>query len=318
MNKNGVLEYPKIRALHYIEGDLSPEQHVVVQEKLDGSNVSILVRDGQFVLQSRTTIIDPTNPGMFKPFVTYVEQNKDALSTYLKEGDAIYGEMVQNQGKIQYPITQAFAIFDIGHVSPEPVPGRRADASSFDAHYIPYSYQIINELAVHIGATAAQLLWAGAWRDFPRDAKISEWINSEKSEGIVIKAYDVDMQWMDDDGTIKGHYFPILGGKVVRDDFRELATPLKNPKRSNVPLEFIAQSLVTQARVDKATRRVQENGGDWTKADQVIKAVLKDAHDEDESYIKDMMFKALWGKMGADVAKKVLELHPASVEALRT
>lgn len=293
----GVISYPKIRALHYIEHLLKPDTHVVIQEKLDGSNVGIRNVNGELVIQSRTTVIDQSNPGMFRPVVEWANQHPH-LATLSKDA-ALYGEMAVNQGKIKYDEKVPFVLFDVLDLM----------TNQFDD---PTWWA--NELNVPVVTT----LYRGPWGDMAFSEQSLRSSIGENQEGFVIKAYDITERWENPETGATGEvHHPLLGGKIVRDDFKEIKvsqTTMKDSKERGI--EAIADMLVTDARVRKATQRVLEEGGDHTKGHLVIGKVAKDAHDEDEALVKDQLFKAYWPQINRLIAQRTLELHPSVVREL--
>lgn len=300
-----VISYPKISALSYIEKFLHPTTTVVVQEKLDGSNVGIRRVDGQLVLQSRTTIINPAAPGMFAPFVTWALANEQL--SQLREGVVLYGEFVNNQGKIRYAEKQPFVLFDVFHLP--------AGQDIYGFYAAPND---LPRFAANFELALVPTIYSGSWGDLPTplDALVANM--TDKQEGVVVKAYHASRRWENPDTGASGvNYLPILAGKVVRDAFKETSTPRTALRgQADTALDSIAEALVTPARVRKAVLRVVENGGDAERAHTAIPFVSKDAHDEDVDLIKEMLFKAYWKPIGNRIARRTVDLHPAALQEL--
>ena len=293
MTQAGVVKYPKIQALHYVE-NLFPDDHIVyVEEKLDGSNVAIYKRlDGIIQLQSRETVIDPEKPGMFKPFVEWVLQHD--VGRYVHPGEIWYGEMVSNQGKIKYEKKQPFVLFDRGFVTED---GVSFFTSIWDWN-VPAFVDFVKNLKF------------GYWSEVR--SRLSDLFDSlpALSEGLVIKAHNVTIRWTDaEEGTSGSKFLPLLGGKIVREDFQEMKAGKTNLKGADDPLAAIADKYVTPARVRKAVARIAERGDDPYKGHLVIQDVLRDIHDEEENGIKNDLFAAYWKKISNAAPKLVLAEH---------
>lgn len=295
-----VVRYPKIRNLSYIENDIPPDAWVVVQEKIDGSNVAIRrVGDG-FVLQSRETIINPFAPGMFAPFVRFVESHPAFASMF--DGEIVYGEMAQNQGKIKYAEKFPFIGFDSGHVV--------QDGS------VRFSLSVAEmaSLDVPVVETVAEGHWSAVRLRLP-DLFAAL---GDTHEGLVVKAYNVTTRWHDPETGDSGEvYHPLLAGKLVREAFAEARAMPSSLKKVNDPLDQIAEMFVTPARVLKAVQRLRERGEDITKGHLVIREVHKDTHDEDAEQIAGLLFKANWKQIASKMAPRVIEQHAKTLDTFR-
>lgn len=306
-----VIEYPKVVALSKLhEFFLHHDSLVVVTEKVDGSNVAVRVVDEQLLLQSRTTKIDQNNPGMFRPFVEWAQQA--FVAGCFKElelfSDTIYyGEMIGN-GKIKYKENVPFLMFDAVSV------GETAMAQPYETwdgspHLTAQQYNIpfisplyegtyqgllalvdgdISRLATH---------WTSAFSDAPM-------------EGVVVKACDVTCWYTRAaDGEVVKYTEPLLAGKVVREDYKETRAPKRALDQVVDPLAAIAESLVTEARLQKAIQRAQEEGKyDSLRPHTLIPYVARDVHDEDMTLVHELLERAYWKPLNSAIAKRVVQL----------
>lgn len=304
MNANGCWEYPKVQQLARVTKYFAPTTPVVVQEKLDGSNVSFYFEKDTSFLQSRTVRIDPEKPGMFAPFVAWFKEHEDALLNYFGEGVIVYGEMVNNQGKIKYEKTSPFVPFDVVRLNPQRVVAKDGIVhTNQNISVIPGEFDLVpwSQWGVEPVST---------WYRGPMGELNVEEMNARIGpgvEGCVVKAYDVVGFWSDPETGDNGSWREaIVGGKVVREDFKELRTSVTSPKRMDDPLVGLADYVVTRARVDKAIAFLTEQKGMPPKPHEVISRVAKDVHDEAEQEVKDFLFRAYWPKANGPIAKKVL------------
>ncbi len=300
-----VIEYPKIAQLPRVAEFL--EQHkwpVYVQEKVDGSNVAIRFVNGELVLQSRTTIIDQEKPQMFAKFVAWAKDHfTDEQRQELEEQDVVlYGEMVGN-GKLKYdPATPPFLLFDI----------RKNDFFGMPM-FVPTSYLPSWGRTYNIPVIKTE--WSGRFDQLENAESLirtSEYGTIE-AEGIVIKAFDVTCWYTRADGEVIKYTEPILAAKVVREDFKETRAPKRALGEVADPLGAIAEAVVTDARLRKAQQRAEEEGKyDPQRPHTLIPYVARDIHEEEEEYIKSLLFKAYWKGINKCIAQKVIELSSSA------
>lgn len=112
--------YPSIKRLEindlgrqYIKpNDIN--QTFFLQEKVDGSNISIIKYNDEIFAYSRNQII----PKDSKSFVNFLTKNEDYFLTKMKNGEILNGELM-GQGHIKYkmnPNIPPFVIFDLGKI----------------------------------------------------------------------------------------------------------------------------------------------------------------------------------------------------------
>lgn len=89
---------------------------VIVQEKLDGSNCSVALKDGQILALGRAGYLAQSSKyEMHQLFAYWVRKNEDRFRAVLKEGERICGEwLAQAHGTI-YDLTdkEPYVVFDI-------------------------------------------------------------------------------------------------------------------------------------------------------------------------------------------------------------
>lgn len=89
---------------------------VVVQEKLDGSNCSVGLLDGELIPVTRKGYHARTSPfDMHHAFADWVELNTDRFRAVLKEGERICGEWLAVAHGTMYDLTdrEPYVVFDI-------------------------------------------------------------------------------------------------------------------------------------------------------------------------------------------------------------
>lgn len=284
-----LIPYPKSVALDKVEQALEGKV-VRIEEKIDGSNVGIHKVDDELILQSRNLILDKDKPGSFSKFVAWVKEHEAGLLEYMHDGELWYGETV-GMGKLRYPNAPPFILFDILHASKE---------WSKRAHFPP---NIDINIPLYVG------LYQGIEhvRSFLGP---SQYNGAIEKEGVVVKATNVTLSYTNKTtGETMFYTEPLLVAKLVREDYKEVKAPVSNLANVADPLDKIAESVVTSARVDKAIQRLEEEGRyDRDKPHQLIPIVAKDVHDEEQDLIKDLLFQAYWKSLTRKMAALTVEL----------
>lgn len=90
---------------------------IIVQEKLDGSNVAIANAQGEIVALTRAGYRADQSPyAQHRLFAKFVEQREDCYRQALDSGDVISGEWLAQAHGTKYDLTRGpFAAFDLWH-----------------------------------------------------------------------------------------------------------------------------------------------------------------------------------------------------------
>lgn len=287
-----VIKYPSVESLTKVNPFFEATDKVVwIQEKIDGSNVGILwTEEDGLVIQSRTTIIDQSSPGMFKKVVDWAVANVDKFQDHF--GYLFYGEMPGN-GKLRYPDAPPFIVFDIFYPQTN-------------------TWLFPDVIARDMGIPYASFLYEGGYHSIEH---VQSFIGQSQFgdvtvEGVVVKSFEVPC-WYENKTTGETMHYtaPLLAGKVVREDYKETKAPKTNLAHVVDPLYAIAEALVTPARLQKAVQRLQEEGRyDPDKPHLLIPIVSQDVHKEDQDYVKELLFNAYWKQLGRSIAQRTIEL----------
>lgn len=287
-----VITYPKIVALSKIEPFFEGTR-VRIEEKIDGSNVGIRYQNGELILQSRTTIIDQSAPTIFAKVVAWAQQHEPL--TWIGPHTILYGEMV-GHGKIRYPDTAPFILFDVKEHAQE----------KSETYWCP----VVNT-ARTLDIPYVEPLYEGPYRGLEHAQSLigpSRYNPTVTMEGVVVKAYDVPMWYENAKGERIEWTEPLLCGKVVREDYKEVKAPKTSTANQDDPHSAIVAAVVTPARIEKAKQRLQEEGRyDPLKPQLLIPIVAKDVHDEEKELVRDMLFKAYWKAINRRIAQHVIE-----------
>ena len=88
---------------------------IIVQEKLDGSNVGVVKKDGKILALSRSGYLASSSPyAQHHRFAEWVDRNQSRFDAVLKEGERLVGEwLLQAHGSIYLLPHEPFVAFDL-------------------------------------------------------------------------------------------------------------------------------------------------------------------------------------------------------------
>ena len=274
----GIHGYPNVYAIGHkaIDGLFSSD--VTVEEKIDGSQFSFGVIDGELQCRSKGKPIIVDAPE--KMFAMAVASAKN-LETLLKPGWVYRGEYLQKpkHNALEYARVPAsnIIIFDI--------------CPSLES-YLSHAEKF-GECA-RIGLECVPLLYQGRVENMDEMLAFLERdsiLGGTKVEGIVVKNYNL--------------FTPdkkVAMGKYVREDFKETLAKewgKANPSRGDI-LERLIAHYKTEARWQKAVQHLREAGtleGSPRDIGALIKEVPADILKECADEIKNDLFEYFWPKI---------------------
>ena len=262
--------YPKVLAVgHRYIADIF-DGPVLVEEKIDGSQISFGMVDGELCIKSRNKklIIDAPD----KMFTNAIESIQ-AIQGELTEGWIYRGEYLKSpcHNVLAYDRIPNghIIIFDIEMGPNNPIADHTEKV--MQAKYL--GFECVPQFEVDITGPDVVIGLL----------ETTSCLGGQKIEGIVVKSYDKI--------TPDGKH---MVGKYVSDRFKERHTKKwgeSNPGRNDV-IEIIIASLKTDARRDKALQHLKENG-DYTGTPQDIGKFLKEIHLDIETEEKDYIAEKL-------------------------
>lgn len=251
---------------------------VIVEEKVDGSQITFGVIDGELSIRSKGAEIFAAAPEkMFASGVAAIA----AVADRLVPGWHYRGEYLQkpkhNTNTLAYARIPAnhIVIFDIDRdgtgdfVSDRALKEQHAAQLGFDC--IPELYRGVIEHEEHLLALLAR----------------ESYLGGQVIEGVVLKPVNYDL-WGPDKKVVMA--------KFVRDDFKKMNAKnfrTENPKQGDV-VQLLGQSLRTEARWHKAVIHLRERGlieGSPRDIGQLMKEVPLDIEKECADDIKERLYR---------------------------
>ncbi len=271
---------------------------VIVEEKVDGSQISFGVKNGELEMKSRGAPINIVAPeGMFAKAVEVVSAIKDKLH----EGWIYRGEYLQKpkHNCLAYDRTPSnnIIIFDI--------------QIGDETYAYPANKRVIAEA---LGFECVPVLYTGMV-DSPEALRAMfdtvSILGGQKIEGVVIKPLNYDLFGRDK---------KVVMGKFVCEAFKEIhgATWSKEHKQpyQNEILHLLASALTTEGRWAKAVQHLTEAGLIKDEPQDIgllMKEVPEDIQKECEQYIKDKLFHWAWPQLKRMVTRGLPEWYKAQL-----
>jgi hypothetical protein len=267
--------YPKVWALGHPNTDGIFDGPVAVQEKIDGSQFSFGVANGELHLRSKGAVVFLENAG---GLFGGAARTAHALHEkgLLKEGYVYRGEVI---AKPKHN-TLAYARVPEGNIILFDVDtGLERRMGAFE----------LREEAKRIGLETVPTFYVGMVRSAKELLEFLEResiLGGTKIEGVVVKNY---AKFLEDGKQVMG--------KFVSEEFKERHQ--KEWKRGNPGgkdlVEHLAQALRTEARWEKAVQR-RRDAGELENSPRdigpLIKSVQEDIAAEEEAWVKQKLWEA--------------------------
>ena len=262
-------DYSKIHQMYHREVHRMKGHQVVVQEKVDGSQISFGRKNGELFVRSKNHMLDLDNTEkMFAPAVD-VLKTKDLPESYVFRGEYLktpkHNVLAYNRIPKDHIIIYDIEINDGGNDYFPPL----------DVKYV----------AEDCGFEVVPTLWTGLFDDIDQELidrlmKTQSTLGGPLVEGIVIKCYDLlDSR----DKT--------LMCKFVRPEVREMISGKQGKNRRGI-IEEIGERLAIPARFDKAFHQADEQGlitGEPKDIGPMIK-ILNTDFEEHVDEIKNLLY----------------------------
>jgi hypothetical protein len=274
--------YGKIVSLgHRYSDKIIDGREVRIEEKTDGSQLSVMKSDGLMLYRTRKTELFPeTDDKLFKKAVTWFEDMKDLLPEgVIFRCEAIMGPR-HNHLTYEYPPESGFVLWDLE----DPVTGDVWSAP--ERLRSCYNWGLLGLEPLFIGSPGVgsqAVEFFRSWLGKPS-------FLGGKMEGIVIKP----LEFTHVPDTMKR-----LAVKLVNEEYREEQSKSfrsDNPTKSDIIMQ-IGERYAVEARYRKAVQHLRESGvleESVRDIGPLMKELNRDLEEECVDEIKDMLWK--WGK----------------------
>jgi hypothetical protein len=247
---------------------------VIVEEKVDGSQLSMTQQGGQFMARSRgKELVDGAVEKLFQSAYDHCK------TLPLREGWVYRGECISKprHNSLTYGRTPKgfFVIFDITDVNGEWLTPaqKRQEAARLDLEVVP---------CYHEGEITPELVKSFIGRE--------SFLGVAPIEGVVVKPLHYDLYGRDK---------KVVMGKYVSEAFKEVHRQnwsKDNPQKGDV-LEQLISALKSEARWKKAVYRLRDRGElalDPKDIGPLMKEVTGDVFKEETEWVKEQLFR--WAK----------------------
>lgn len=251
----------------FLDGD------VMVQEKVDGSQISWSLIDGQLRIRSKNQdITTQLEGGQFSPAVRYLHQ----VGQYMIPEAVYRGECVtkRKHNVLTYDSVPLgwVVLFEVTASTPMELTAIERDV-------------LIRQEAESLGVSATPLLHAGPVTNELRDELMQResFLGGCRIEGIVLKRYDMRTRFGDPvfqkvvAKEFKEQHKKEWGGGLQRGDF----------------LQALGEEFRTPARFRKAVQRMRDSG-EYTGMAQDIPWLMKDLSLDFEAEHAEQLGQRLW------------------------
>lgn len=229
-------DYSKVHQLYHREVYRMKGHQVVVQEKIDGSQISFQRKDEKLFVRSKNQMIDIENPdGMFANAVNV-----------LKDRPLPFGYVFRGE----YLKTPKHNVLDYDRIPKDHIIIYDIEVGDGTNHY--HQPAEVERITLGNGFEVVPTLWTGLFDDIDqklidRLMKTQSVLGGQLIEGLVIKCYDV---FDSRDKT--------LMCKFVRPEVREMISGNHGKTRKDI-IEEIGERLATPARFEKAVQHLRDS-----------------------------------------------------------
>lgn len=300
--------YPKIPAFGYDGTEDILDGDVVVQPKIDGSNVAIWLQCGEYRLARRNNWIDEENDKSFAAFITWFQDQWEnnarlrSLADNLFVPKVFFGEFSNNQNKLKYSKKVPFVLFDTANY------GNTYNEHDGEVGHFNFEDSYTTEAwAETLGWPFVGTLYRGPGSELKAEDLVPQFLGKESvlggpdEEGVVVKRYGAKTRF--------GRHYIV---KVVSAEFREKEkVKIRTPRVGSGIGTWARESFLNEARVRKAIQKMKEDGT-WDSVNarkntgKLIGIVVKDVHDEHIEEINEKALKYIWKECSSAISKDVV------------
>ncbi len=269
--------YPKVYALGHAAIDGMLQDEVIVEEKIDGSQFSFGLIDGELKIRSKNEQMSVKEGTIQKMFA-------DGVATVCDIESSLTPGWTYRAEYLKTPRHNALTY--------ERIPARHLivfDVNTGEERYLPYDEKRAE--AERLGLECVPLLYRGSVSDPSSLLDLmgqTSVLGGAKIEGFVVKNY-----------SRFGRDGKAMLGKFVSEEFKEtnkVGWQKDNPKSGDI-IEILCQKYRAEPRWAKAVQHLRDGGkieGDPRDIGSLITEVRRDVEDECVDEIKAALWK--WAK----------------------
>lgn len=266
---------------------------VIIEEKIDGSQLSFMRQGDTVFFRSKSAEIDPEHPPkLFAPAVEYIK----SIGERLTEGWVYRGEAVcsPRHNVLKYNrCPEGFVIiYDV-------------ECGLYD--YLPYIKK--RSEALRIGLECVSLVGLHTPETPLTQDNIETFLQRESAlggppiEGMVFKPTNYNL-FGEDKKVIMGKYVSEAFKEIHRKEWRSL----HNPSRGDI-IQSLASGLATEARWNKAVQHLRE-ANELEDSPRDIGKLIKEIQADVEKETKDEIMERLWKWAWPQLNRKVVSGFP--------
>lgn len=280
--------FPKIFAIgsRYTERLFNGE--VEITEKVDGSQIGFGYVDGELIIRSKGSQLFLEKPE--KMFGDAIETIKELIPA-ISDGTFYYGEYLRTpkHNVLKYSRTPKdhIALYGMLDIKTQ--------------YYYPYSK--IAEEAQRLAIDVVPILYQGVVRtveDLKSNLDRESFLGGAKIEGFVVKNYNEQL-------LIGGQVIPILMGKFVSEDFKEVhRKEWKSENTNKGRWDVYKSQFCNTARWHKAIQYLRDAGRlEYAPKDigSLIARIQQDIVEEEKENIKEWLFNEFGSEIGREAIK---------------
>lgn len=232
-------DYSKIHQLYHREVHRMKGHPVVIQEKIDGSQISFSMKNGELFVRSKNRMVDIDNPDNMFGCAVAVIKTKNLPEDYVFRGE--------------YLKTPKHNILTYNRIPNDHIIIYDIECDDGSNHYLHYS-EVIAMSQEHGFEVVPMFSAAGClFEDIDQDLidglmKNQSILGGQLIEGLVIKCYDI---FDSRDKTLMCKY--------VRPEFKEMSGGKRGKSRRDI-IEEIGERLAVPARFEKAVQHLRDDG----------------------------------------------------------
>lgn len=285
-----IKSFPKIFALgtDYINDIF--DGSIEVTEKVDGSQFSFGLVNGELYMRSKGVMLYGDNPEkMFSEAVSQVEN----ISHILPDDTIYYCEYLKKPKHN----TLAYDRIPVNHLA---LFGVCSPSQKFTNNY-----RDLLDHAQHLGIDIVPLIYEGKINSMEEITAMLErdsFLGGAKIEGVVVKNYDKPF-------LLGGQPIPLMSGKYVSEQFKEKHKSWGKEKTGKGRWDAFKEDYKTEARWLKSVHALRDKGdleNDPRDIGKLIKSIQQDITEEEKEEIKTF----LWGEFGKEVLRSSVKGFP--------